>query len=772
MAEQKVHVFGIRHHGPGSGHSVVHALERLQPDAVLIEGPPDANEMIRLAAHEGMCPPVSLLVYVPDEPHKAAFFPFAVFSPEWQALRYALAHSVRTEFIDLPMTYQFALRDETTEKLLTEAEAAKQEAEGNAAEQEVVSMTPQSDEPPKDDAVKLYRDPLGALAEAAGYTDGESWWEQMVERRQDSSEIFDAVLEAMAALREEIDEPPDSFNPQREAHMRKVIRAALKDGHERIAVICGAWHAPALLEDSMPSAAHDNDLLKGLKKSKVTATWIPWTYSRLSVMSGYGAGIWSPGWYQHLWEQPDNVAITWLTQVARLLRAEELDASTAQVIDAVRLSETLAALRGRPAPGLDEYNEAALTVFCFGNALPLQLIHDKLIVGDKLGKVPDETPMVPLQRDLQAEQKRLRMKPEAGQSTLTLDLRTESHLERSHLLNRLALLGVFWGRKNNIARTVGTFKEVWQMHWQPELTIQLIEQSLWGNTIYEAATHFSRHLADEATLLPQLTGIVNSVLLADLPEAVDHIVHRLQSIAALTGDVNQLMASLPSLADVLTYSNVRKTDASMVSEVVDGIITRTCISLPGAAASLADDAAQNLFTLMIEFNSAIRLLNNPDQQAMWQGMLAKLMEQSSAHGLIRGRCCRILQDAGALDAPEVVRQMRLAVSTVAQPVEAAAWITGFVSGSGLILIHDEMLLGVIDQWLLSLSEDDFRKLLPLLRRTFSTFSEPERKQIGTIIKGQGQSSRQPAVIEIELDTERADAILPIFAELLGITDYD
>src|SRR5690606_35904946 len=98
-------------------------------------------------------------------------------------------------------------------------------------------------------------------------------------------------------------------------HMRKVIRATLKNGHERIAVICGAWHAPALLEDSMPSAAHDNDLLKGLKKSKVTATWIPWTYSRLSVMSGYGAGIWSPGWYQHLWEQPDNVAITWLTQV-------------------------------------------------------------------------------------------------------------------------------------------------------------------------------------------------------------------------------------------------------------------------------------------------------------------------------------------------------------------------------------------------------------------------------------------------------------------------
>ena len=485
-----MHVFGIRHHGPGSARSVLQALERLQPDAVLIEGPPDANTTLPLAVDTGMEPPVALLVYVPDEPRQAAFFPFAVFSPEWQALRYALEHDVSVEFMDLPMAHQFKIREEAAEKLLAEAEAL---AESEDIEEDIVVV----DEELADES-DMFRDPLGALAEAAGYSDGESWWEQMVERRQDSSEIFDAVLEAMSALREEIAEPPESLNPQREAHMRKVIRAALKAGHERIAVICGAWHAPALVEDAMPPAAHDNQLLKGLKKAKITATWIPWTYSRLSVMSGYGAGIWSPGWYQHLWQTPNNVAITWLTQVARLLRAEDLDASTAQVIDAVRLSDTLAAIRGRSSPGLDEYNEAALTVFCFGNALPLQLIRDKLIVGDKLGEVPNETPMIPLQRDLQAAQKRLRMKPEAGQSTLKLDLRKESHLERSHLLNRLMILEIHWGHKENLSNTGGTFTEVWQLKWQPELTIDLIEKSVWGNTIIQAATQYARHIADQA----------------------------------------------------------------------------------------------------------------------------------------------------------------------------------------------------------------------------------------------------------------------------------
>src|SRR5205823_4021402 len=129
------------------------------------------------------------------------------------------------------------------------------------------------------------------------------------------------------------------------------------------------------------------------------------TYGRLAVRSGYGAGIESPGWYHHLWHWPDRVAIRWMTRVARLLRDEDLDASSAHVIEAVRLAETLAALRDRPLPGLPEMNEATQAVFCFGDALPMRLIEQQLIVGEALGAVPEEAPAVPLQRDLEREQR-------------------------------------------------------------------------------------------------------------------------------------------------------------------------------------------------------------------------------------------------------------------------------------------------------------------------------------------------------------------------------
>src|SRR5690606_39045101 len=117
---------------------------------------------------------------------------------------------------------------------------------------------------------------------------------------------------------------------------------------------------------------------------------------------------------------------------------EDLDASPAQVIDAVRLADTLAVMRERTMPSLEEFNEAALSVFCFGNSAPLRIIHKKLIVGETMGEIPDETPMMPLQRDLKREQKRLRLKVSNEPSDLKLDLREDTHRQRSHLLHRLA----------------------------------------------------------------------------------------------------------------------------------------------------------------------------------------------------------------------------------------------------------------------------------------------------------------------------------------------
>ena len=106
------HIFGIRHHGPGSARSLRKALEKLQPDTILIEGPPDAESLLPLVASPQMQPPVALLIYLPDNPKESVYYPFAVFSPEWQAIQFGLSNNIPVRFMDLPLTHRMAMAGE------------------------------------------------------------------------------------------------------------------------------------------------------------------------------------------------------------------------------------------------------------------------------------------------------------------------------------------------------------------------------------------------------------------------------------------------------------------------------------------------------------------------------------------------------------------------------------------------------------------------------------------------------------------------------------
>lgn len=761
------HLFGVRHHGPGCARSLLRALEELQPDCLLVEGPPDGEEMLALMLAEDLVPPVALLVYNPDDAREAAFYPFAAFSPEWNALRFALERQIPTRFIDLPAAYQFALERpaEAEDGKATEATEATPEADDEADDE---AMPPDSGEDSGPSG-----DPLDWLGRAAGYGDGEAWWNHMVEERGDSLELFAAIREAMSSVRSEAPPRVRTANAERrealrEAHMRKCLRQAEKEGFQRIAVVCGAWHVPALSD--MPTAKADNDLLKGLAKIKVATTWVPWSYHNLSFSSGYGAGVASPGWYEHLWQSAsDDRAVGWLARAARLFRADGLDCSSAHIIEAVRLADALAALRERPQPGLDELDEALRTVVCMGDDAPMQLIRRQMIIGDRLGRTPEATPAVPLQRDLAQQQKSLRLKAEATQKTLDLDLRQANDLARSHLLHRLKLLDIGWGSLSRTGRSAkGSFHELWTLQWEPKLVIAVINASRWGNSVRQAACGRAIDRAQTAGSLPELSELVNQVLLADLEEAIAPVSLALENLAAIASDVQQLMAAVPPLANVARYGNVRQTDASMVEHLLNSLVPRAAIGLPGACSTLDDEAAQTMREHIVAMHQALRLLARPNLQEVWQQALSRLAQLGSCHGLICGLASRLLFDEQLASTEQTAQCMSQALSVGNDPAPAAAWLEGFLNQSGMVLLHDPQLWAMVDDWLSNLSEDGFTRELPLLRRAFSAFSMPERRQLGERAARPAAGSATPGPVEADWDTARAEEVLPMLRLLLGV----
>ncbi|GAA2499761.1 DUF5682 family protein [Winogradskya humida] len=1021
------HHYGIRHHGPGSARAVVTELDRQQPTILLIEGPPEADDLIRWAADPALQPPVALLGYATDDPRRSAFWPFAIFSPEWQALRWAVTNGIPVRFFDLPYAYRLtntpaapalpptaapdhsptdgpatdspptdnspapgpapvsaaavsaavdpaavdpaaavgpaAVTSAAADPLaaassvvgpaaVTSAAAdpagvtsvvepaavTSAAADPLAAASSVVGPTavtsaaissadgpnadglsadgqfaseplagwlsaagpsigtaspggsstgkpsssgsspdgssadapspdgfsadapspdgssagelspsgssagkpsggkpsagepsggepsggepsggepsggepsggepsaakPSGGEPSGDVGVTaswqsacsvtvlpsavaapttvrevtfppsdvdgeapLERagrvrpvDPIGELAAAAGYDDPERWWEDVVEHR--GMPAFVAIAEAMAAIREASPEDPEDL--VREAYMRTVLREVRRT-HENVAVVCGAWHVPAL--SRKVSAKDDAALLKGRKKVKVSFTWVPWTYGRLASWSGYGAGVQSPGWYHHLFTTADEVVPRWLVDAAGVLRAEGVPTSSAHVIEATRLAEALATVRGRPLAGLAEVTEAAEAVMCDGEPLRVELIGRRMVVGERLGGVPADMPTVPLAKDLAVQQRAVRLKPEALERVLELDLRKDLDLGRSRLLHRMRAIGVPWGEAEAARRGTGTFREQWRLRWLPDFEVQLVEGSMHGTTVAGAATAKVTGAAREAATLGEVTALVEVCLLAELGDAFPAVLAALDTRAALDADLNHLMAAIPALARTLRYGDVRRTDVAGLETVTASLLTRVCVGLPAASGSLSDDAAKELRGHIDGVHQAVGLLDDDATREQWLNALTSVAGRSDLHGLLAGRLSRLLLDAGRVDGAEVRRRLGLSLTIGTPPAHGAAWVEGFLSGGGLLLVHDEALLELLDQWLADIPADAFDDVLPLLRRTFGAFATGERRAIGErIAGGASRAGGEPLM----LDHERAARVLPTLRALLG-----
>lgn len=739
-----IHILGIRHHGVGSARNVHEQLARINPDMIMVEGPPEISSVFSSIGNDELVPPVAIMVYNAEEPKESVFYPFAEYSPEWVAVHYANKNKIPVRALDLPAAISFQKRK------------SKQSQESE--------LTPESG------VQALLKEPLSYLAEASGFRNGEEWWEYHFEQEKKSdAEHFDGVMHAMEALRSEgMQSSLDQENIDREAYMRTLIRQAQNELYERIVIVCGAWHAPALV-DLDGTAKEDAKILKELPRSKikVTATWIPWTNARLSMFSGYGAGIYSPGWYEHQWRTKQNLEITWLTNVANTFREKDIDISTAHVIEAYNLSRGLAALRNRHGVSLTELNEATLAVMCMGDGILLELVKEKLIVGNKLGKVPSDIPKVPLQEDFEQHIKSLRLKLAAVPKQYDLDLRKENDLARSIFFHRLEILEIPWLTRV-ASRTKGTFKESWSAEWSPEMMVVLIDKAFLGNTIEVAAQAVVLRQCAETTKVAVVAELIQRSIPAALFENLNDLLDKVNALSSISADIIDLMNAIPRLVEVSRYGDVRKSDLGILNTIVQQLLIKVFVGLPNACYGLDEDNSNMMFTLVSQVNNAVRLYEEESIQQQWYDTLHKLIDKQGVHPIILGCVCRLLLDAQQLAEGEADRRISYALSANNDPAMVASWLEGFLRGNGMILIYDNRLWNLLYAWVSSLPETIFSELLPLLRRAFSKFEFGERRQIGQ--KARKGLANEAHAIQVISDTfleARALTILPTIKQLLG-----
>lgn len=739
-AEAGVHIFGVRHLSPGGAKHLLEYLDQLQPTAVLIEGPSDASEEIRHLTHKVTKPPVAILAFTDELPVRTVLWPFAVYSPEYQGMKWAKENGAEALFIDLPSSVTLGLQD-----MKRQQQGSRQETKPAAVEAEEPSAAEMQDEE------SLY----SRIARLAGEYDYDMYWERNYEHNANAGAYRAAVLSFSAQMRElaeekELREQPSeyAYNALRESYMRRQIKKMIAAGHEpqKIVVICGAYHASALadLTESM-----SDEELAALPSRSTKLTLMPYSYYKLSTMSGYGAGNGAPHYFQMMWEamaagRPEELPHLYLSSVARRVRGSGTHRSTAEVIEAVRLAESLASLHGGSAPTLRDLRDAAQTLLGHGELSVVAEALARVDVGTAIGSLAEGVSQTPIQDDLNRLLKRYKLEKYKSTvaSELSLDLRENRRvssveaayldLHRSVLFHRLTLLGISFAKNRPSGQEGATWAEHWVIQWSPEVEIQVVESTLLGETVEVAGAYVLRERLQECRSIAEASALIRIACQCGMTAQMEEASRVLQNLAALSRDVVGIAAAASELSTIISFGDIRKVDTAPLVPLMEELFRRGCLFLLDAS-GCNDEAAGSMLTAINELNGISLEHGETLDEGLWLQELQQLAERDDRNPRLSGFACAILMERAAISAEEVAAEVSRRLSPGIPADLGAGWFEGLSMRNRYGLLSRMSLWEQLNNYINALADDEFKRALVFLRRAFSTFSPREKTMISELL---------------------------------------
>lgn len=718
----QIHVFGVRHLSPMGAWQLRAYLDQVRPELLMIEGLADATDLIPDITRAETRPPIAVLAYTDTLPVRTLVYPLANYSPEFQAICWAREHSVPVEFIDLPSSHFLALQD---------------------LEVELSNKQPSSE--PEDSLPAPSRSLYERFAELAGERDYETYWERNFEHGTAENSYRGAILEFGRAIRELEEDAPRwrAESIVRESFMRRRIAEAIAEGHppERIVAVVGAFHAP-VLSGELPTMSDQE--LASLPQRSSKLTLMPYSYFKLSSQSGYGAGNLAPAYFELLWQTLQQGSVRelgqrYLSLVARHLRDAGTHRSTAEVIDGVRLAETLAALKDGHAATLADLRDAAMTLLGQGEWIAVKEALARVEVGTAIGQLPKGVSQTSIQSDFERELARLKLEKykTAVKHDLSLDLRENRHvkseqaayldLERSTFLHRLKVLEISFAEPRTTRQESATWSEHWDLQWSPESEIALVEAVLLGETV-ELATAFKfKTRLENCESIADAAVLVHETCKCGLMQSMEQARRRLQELAATNSHFPAAALAAWELSLVVRYGDVRRFDSEPLLPLIEELFVQGSLALPSAA-SCDDSAAHELRVAIDKLNKVGLELHERVDEPLWIAQLQHLADADDRNPLLSGYACAILLERGLIANESLAREVSRRLSPGVPADLGAAWFEGLAQRNRYALLARQMLWEQLADYIASLDEDQFRRALVFLRRAFGSFSPRDKRQ--------------------------------------------
>ena len=743
---------GVRHHSPACARAIRAMLRERSPRAILIEGPDDVEDLSPLQ-DPALRAPVAIFNHIayPSEDGRlagrrrsAGWYPFCDYSPELVAIREAAALGVPVSFCDLGLHARLSVEAGLRETL-------------HAAERDLF------------EAPVTHNALHARLLEKVGARDDDDLWDQLFELEHRPHGRFLRDIAAYGLALRAAAAPAQlarSGDAAREAHMAAAVRKALDTHGGPVVLVCGAFHLAGVqqaLRDTLPAPT-----IKAVPKgTHAGAHLVPYDFRRMRRLR-YAAGMPQPAWYQADWEHHGASSTAWLemlsTAAQHLRKKADLPVSTAELEGAADLARRLATFRGHPVPSRVDVLDAAATSWVKGATDSghgrVEALLREAFSGDRAGRVGPQAGDPPLVRDVDAQLASLSLATTDGQArdVRLRPVRAARDRLRSQALSRLLHLGIGYARLlrgPDLLRgsQLDRVEQVWSIGWDAESRSTLFERAAYGATLSDAAAERLREQVEidpprAAAAVRHLTAACAMGLHALLRPLLDLVSDRIETDQQLSS-ILQAMHGLVALyryRDALDAIGLG--DLEPLLQRNGARATWLLSALPNTPEEREKEAIEGLVAL--EHAAALLGPELLDREAVLATLTRIRPELLDVPG-VAGAADAVLWRAGALGVTAIQQAIR---NRFAEPDAEAAgrYLGGLLSVARRAYLDNTDLVRAVGEGLGALSEADFRRAMPRLRREHTALSPGESARLSRrVLALWGPPTRTQRALDADAD---------------------
>lgn len=738
-----VFYFPIRHHSPVCSVQVTKCIQEFKPDCILVEGPVNCKDILKYFLDTKATYPLAIYYSFKDIKGKIGeknetyncYYPMLEYSPELVCIREGAKHDIPVEFIDL----SYAGRLLNTK-----------EDEGLRKKGEKVSIN--------EDYLVSQNEFITQLYTQYNCRNFDEFWEKIFEiegLNLSTTEFVDRFNSYTFLLREMSKKSEQNLDGTfiREGFMAKKIKIAMQK-YEKILVVTGGFHTYGLIENSTKTYKDldENKFAKNEIIDGEEAYIMPFSMEETDAINGYASGMVSPAFYQKVWhmmQKSKNNAYSKtvfgiILEVAKESKNKNYQITLPDVKSAYEMAINLAYLRDKTQVGKYECRDGILSAFIKGecnqsNNLPIDIL-DKIFTGNSMGSITSEFKTPPIVVDFNEKCGIYNLKiADSFEKTTTLSVFTNpKHREVSKFLSQLEFIDCSFAKKisggrfkNNSNKKL--INEKWKYKYSSTVIAKLIENSVYGGNIFDAAYNILLKEIEKADDCLVCSELLRQCFLMGIDDKAKVLFDKIHANIISDKDFFNQANALKNLTEIFDINNFYDDKIDIDIETLIDICFENCINSLEFVLDIEENSENKVIDL-------IKLLYQLSIQEQFKKhydnyieTLLNLIEKKDINPTVEGGILGILYITKKVEIDSIFISFDAYLYYTNEIAKAGRFLNGIFTCSREIIFVDSKFIEKINELISTLTFEEFLLILPDLKLSFTHFTPNQIDKISKTI---------------------------------------